>query len=194
MARTAPRGTYRTSTSSPDIARPSAIGVVHTGVALALLRVLSSYSWLNGAFIGKDAKFAPDFLAGSGLTMRITDPKMGFTHTAAASWVPGVLTGTVVPHAALFAWLIALGELGVSLSLVLDLFTRLGGLFAIVQAIINILVAGGSSQGATEVIGHNYMLALAGLVVIVAAAGRAYGLDRLLIARFPTSRLLRLVA
>jgi hypothetical protein len=42
------------------------VGVVHAGAALAILRILSSYSWLNSTFYGKDAKFAPDFLSGKG--------------------------------------------------------------------------------------------------------------------------------
>ncbi|MDQ2947783.1 MAG: hypothetical protein M3Y27_17920, partial [Acidobacteriota bacterium] len=53
-------------------------GVLAASTALALLRVFSSYSWLNGALIGKDAKFNPDFLAGPGLAMRILDPQKGF--------------------------------------------------------------------------------------------------------------------
>jgi len=69
----------------------------------------------------------------------------------------------------------------------------LGGAGAIFLTIVNVLVASGA-KNATDTIGHNYMLALVGLVVIIAAAGRAYGLDRLLVARFPTSRLLRLVS
>lgn len=82
------------------------------GASLALLRALSSYGWLSGAFSGKDAKFNSDFLAGPGLVTRITAPVKGFEHTAMAHWVANFLTGTVVPHAALFAWLIASGGRG----------------------------------------------------------------------------------
>ncbi len=80
---------------------------------------------------------------------------MGFVHTAANHTIVSFLTGTVVPHASLFAWLIALGELGVGVSLLLGLFTRLDGFFAIVQAATYMLVAGGSGA---DTIGHNYML------------------------------------
>jgi len=164
--------------------------VVAASTALAILRVLSSYSWLNGALVGKDAKFNPEFLDGSGLAMRILDPLKGFAHTALTEGVSHFLTNTVVPHAAVFAWLIALGELCVGVSLLLGLFTRVGGFFAIVQAVTNILVAGGNGA---DTIGHNYMLALVGLVVLLSAAGRTYGLDGLLIARFPNSRFLRFI-
>lgn len=118
---------------------------------------------------------------------------MGFAHTAVAPWVSSLLTGAVVPHASLFAWLIALGHSGVGLSLLLGLFARLGGAGAIVLGITNILVAGGAPN-ATDTIGSNYMLAVAGLAVLISAAGRSYGLDRLLIERFPNVRWLRVIA
>lgn len=167
--------------------------IVAAAAALAVLRILSSYSWLSGAFSGKDAKFSPDFLSGAGLAMRITDPLNGFAHTAVTPSIARLLTGTVLPHAQLFAWLIALSELAIGASMLLGLFARLGGLLAIVRALANILVAGHSSSGA-ETIGHNYMLALAGLVVLISAAGRAYGIDGWLVRRFPRSGLLRLVS
>jgi len=171
---------------------PLARGALSATAVLALLRIFSSYSWFSGAFGGKDAKFAPDFLSGAGLTQRINAPApMGFAHTAANHTVASFLTGTVVPHASLFAWLIALGELGVGVSLLLGLFTRLGGFFAIVQAATYMLVAGG---GGADTIGHNYMLILAGFVALLAASGRTFGLDQLLVSRFPDSRLLRVVS
>ncbi len=77
------------------------------------------------------------------------------------------------------------------MSLLLGPFTRLGGFFCVVQAVVNLLIAGKSGP---DTIGHNYLLALIGLIVLLTAAGRTYGLDGLLIARFPHSRLLRLVA
>jgi hypothetical protein len=81
------------------------VGVVHAAVALAILRILASYSWLNSTFYGKDAKLTPDFLSGKGLTMRINDLQMGFVHTVLMPWVATFLTGVVVPHATLFACL-----------------------------------------------------------------------------------------
>jgi len=152
---------------------------------------VSSFSWFSGAFLGADAKFAPAFLNGKGLATRITDPQKGFLHSAANGSVRDFLTGTVLPHAHLFAWLIALGELAVACSLVLGLLTRLGAALGIVQNVVYLLVAG--TNGA-DTVGHNYMLGLVGVVLAVTAAGRVGGLDRLLLARFPDSRLLRLLA
>ncbi len=162
--------------------------MLSAAVALALVRLLSSYIWLNGAFIGPDAKFAPDFLAGQGLASRITG---GFVHTALTSGIASWLTSTVVPHASLFAWLLALGEAAVGISMLLGLFTRLGSVLAIAQAIVNILVVGGAGA---DTIGQNYLLIILSLAFIAAAAGRTYGIDGILIRRFPNSRFLRLLA
>jgi hypothetical protein len=56
---------------------------------------------------------------------------------------------------------------------------------AIAQSIVNLLVAGGSGA---DTIGHNYLLIIA-LAFIAAAAGRIYGLDGMLIRRFPHVRI-----
>jgi thiosulfate dehydrogenase (quinone) large subunit len=175
--------------SAPVRSRPVDY-LVRVDASLALLRALSSYSWLTGALKGQDAKFTSHFLSGSGLAERINDPQKGFAHTAVSSDIANFLTGTVVPHASLFAWMIALSELMIGLSLLLGLFARLGGLGAILRAITNVLVGG----AAPETLGHNYMLALAGLVVLISAAGRAYGIDYYLIRKFPDSRFLRLLS
>lgn len=140
--------------------------------------------------MGKDAKFKLDFLNGAGLVSRINKPVTGFAHTALTHDVSAFLTGPVASHPSLFAWMIALSELAIGLSLLLGIFARLGGFIAILRAITNVLVAGSGA----EIIGHNYMLAIAGLVVMISAAGRAYGLDKLLIARFPDSRFLRIIS
>lgn len=148
--------------------------------------------WLSGAFMGKDAKFNPNFLSGAGSVSRITGGSNGgFVHTAVSSGVAAWLTGTVIPHASLFAWLLALGEAAVGISLLLGLFTRLGSFFVIVQAIVNLLVAAGSGA---DTIGHNYLLIILALAFIASAAGRRLGLDGLLLRRFPHSRLLHIIS
>jgi uncharacterized membrane protein YphA (DoxX/SURF4 family) len=165
-------------------------GLVAAAGSLALLRVLSSYSWLSGALMGKDAKFNSDFLAGRGLVERILDPVKGFAHTAVTPEVAKFLTDTVVPHASVFAWMIAISELAIGISLLFGIFARLGGFVAILRCITNVLVAG----TAAETVGHNYMLALAGLVVMISAVGRAYGVDGFLVGTFRDSGMIRVVS
>lgn len=48
------------------------------------------------------------------------------------------LTNTVIPHASLFAFMLALGEVAVGFSFLFGLFTRLGGVIAVLHSVVNI--------------------------------------------------------
>ncbi|OIK15152.1 hypothetical protein BIV60_10215 [Bacillus sp. MUM 116] len=172
------------NTSNTKTIQPKRL-VISAITALAILRILNSYNWLNGAFVGKDSKFAPDFLSGAGLASRING---GFVHTAINSGVASFLTDTVVPHASIFAWMLALGEACVGFSLLLGLFTRVGGFFAFTQGLVNILVVFG---GGADTIGQNYLLMVLGLIFILTSPGRVFGLDGLLLKKFPNFRILK---
>ena len=159
-----------------------------TAGAVIVLRIVSSLAWLDSALVGKDAKLAPDFLSGAGLNQRVAST---FVHTALSPALAAFLRDTVAPHPQTFAVLIAVGDLAIGVSLLFGLLTRLGGAFAIVRAIANVLIVGGAG---TDTIGFNAMLATAGAIALVTGAGRRFGLDRLLLARYPSSGLLRLLA
>jgi TQO small subunit DoxD len=79
-------------------------------------------------------------------------------------------------------------RIGISLSL--GLFTRLGSMLAILRAFTNILVAGGAGP---DTVGFNVMLMVAGAIGLNTGAGRRF-VDSLLLARWPSAKLLRLVA
>jgi hypothetical protein len=162
--------------------------VRHTKAAIVWLRICSSLAWLDSAFVGKDAKLAPAFLHGGELVSRIHTT---FVHTAIDSRVAQLLNSYVVPHAALFALLIAAADAAAGVSLAFGLFVRFGAAVAIARALVNIAVAGGAG---TDTIGYNAMLIVAALICIATAAGRKFGLDGPLIDRFPRSGLLRLIA
>jgi hypothetical protein len=166
--------------------RPTTIR--NTKAAVVWLRICSSFAWLDSAFVGKDAKFAPAFLHGSGLVSRV---HATFAHTAIDSRVAQLLSWYVVPHAALFALLIAAADAAAGVSLSLGVFVRLGAAIAILRALVNIAVAG---RAGTDTIGYNLMLVVAAAICIATAAGRKFGMDSWLIDRFPRNGLLRLFA
>ena len=145
----------------------------HASAAVVCLRVGSSLAWLDSAFVGKDAKWAPSFLSGAGLAERIRDT---FAHSAATPQVAALLRDVVLPHAQIFAVLIAVGDSIAGICLFLGLFARLGGAVAILRACVNVAVAAGMGADA---IGYNAMLALAGALVIWTDAGRIAGIDGL---------------
>jgi hypothetical protein len=162
--------------------------VQNTKSAVVWLRLCSSLAWLDSAFVGKDAKFHAAFLHGGDLVARI---QTTFVHTAIDSRVAQLLGWYVVPHAALFALLIAAADAAAGLSLGLGFFVRAGATIAILRALVNIAVAG---RAGTDTIGYNAMLIVAATICIGTAAGRKFGLDGRLIERFPRSRLLRYFA
>ena len=160
----------------------------NTKAAVVCLRICSSLAWLDSAFVGKDAKWAPAFIHGGGLVTRIHTT---FVHTAIDARVAQVLNWYVVPHAALFALLIAVADTVAGVSLGLGVFVRLGATIAIVRALSNIVVAAGAG---TDTIGYNAMLIVAAAICIATAAGRKFGLDARLVDRYPRAEALRLVA
>jgi hypothetical protein len=166
--------------------RPATIR--NTKSAVVWLRICSSLAWLDSAFVGGDAKLAPAFLHGGALASRIHTT---FVHTAIDSRVAQLLNWYVIPHAALFALLIAAADVAAGFSLAFGVFVRLGATIALVRALTNIAVAGGAG---TDTIGYNLMLVVAAAIFIATAAGRKFGLDGWLIDRFPRNRGLRLLA
>ncbi|MFZ0661242.1 MAG: TQO small subunit DoxD [Acidobacteriaceae bacterium] len=160
----------------------------HAQSAVVWLRVVSSLAWLDSALIGKDSKLAADFRSGAELVMDVN------THFVRSTIVPGIvsfLQDVVVPHAHAFALLVGVTDLVIGILLLFGLFTKLGCALGIGRSIWNILIAGGASF---DVIGFNSMLILAAIIVIATGAGRRYSIDRFLLKRWPSSRVLRLVA
>lgn len=162
--------------------------VLHAKPAIVWLRVLSSLAWIDSAFVGKDAKFAPAFINGTDLATRVNHT---FVHTALDSRIAQLLTLYVAPHAAIFALLIAVADAAIGISLALGLLVRLGAAIAIARALVNIAVAGGAGP---DTIGYNALLIVVAGICIVTAAGRKFGFDAQLIARYPRSGALRIIA
>jgi uncharacterized membrane protein YphA (DoxX/SURF4 family) len=158
-------------------------------VALVALRILTSWPWINGAFFGSDSKVGSYFLSGAFLKARISGP----TGFAAHSLYPSVghfVATTIYDNASFWAWIIFLGEATAGILLMLGLFTRIGGLVASLSALANLLAAAG---GGADTIGQNYLLLVIGILFIFAAPGRRFGLDGLILQRFPNVSWLRLL-
>jgi hypothetical protein len=80
----------------------------------------------------------------------------------------------VVPNMAWMGWLIFLMEAFVAVSLILGLFTRLGGLAALIQA-VNLYIGVSAVPG--EWPWTYIMLSILGLIFLAIPAGRIFGLD-----------------
>ena len=87
----------------------------------------------------------------------------------------------VVPNLSWMGWIIFLMEAFVAVSLILGLFTRLGGLAGLLQA-INLYIGVGYAPG--EWYWTYGMLATLGLVFLAVPTGRRFGMDAWLRPRF----------
>lgn len=83
----------------------------------------------------------------------------------------------VAPNMAWFGWVVWLMEAFVAVSLILGLFTRLGGLAALVQA-INLYI--GVTAAPFEWYWTYGMLSILGLIFLAVPTGRVWGLDALI--------------
>ncbi len=92
------------------------------------------------------------------------------------------LHGAVIPHPRVFAALVTAGELGAGLALVTGTATRLGAGVACLL-FVNYMVLKGAVPWAPSS-NDAAFLAIA-LAVLLGAAGRWYGFDRILAARWP---------
>ena len=100
-------------------------------------------------------------------------------------WYKAFLQNTVLPHASLFATLQTYGEVVVGLGLILGLFTRLTAVIGLVLS----LNYGLATQWMTFVQQGFHLLLITSMVIfLVAGAGRAWGLDAVLLPRLRALR------
>ena len=89
------------------------------------------------------------------------------------------LQSVVVPHFHLFAWLLGLTEVAIGLSLVLGLFTRVGALLGVLQA-VNLLIAQGRTPEGPSI----YLAILAAnFFVLLTPSNRRFSVDNWLASR-----------
>jgi uncharacterized membrane protein YphA (DoxX/SURF4 family) len=97
-------------------------------------------------------------------------------------WYQAFVRGVLLPHVSTFANVVIAGELFVAIALFLGVATRLAGVVAIVL-LANYLSAKGlpiwspASNDAADIV--------LALLVVAGAAGRVFGIDRVLARRFP---------
>jgi uncharacterized membrane protein YphA (DoxX/SURF4 family) len=100
------------------------------------------------------------------------------------------LEGVVLPNGLLFSQLVTLGELAVGISLLLGLFTRVGGL-GTAFLVLNYMLLKGLVNNSGSI---DRLFLLASVAFILASAGLVWGLDGALRHVFTTNPLTRWVA
>jgi thiosulfate dehydrogenase (quinone) large subunit len=148
------------------------------GAWLALARILTGAIWLIHAL--------PKFMHGDEFV-----PPNGFFATYLQTGIAKTagpyhdfLVNVVQPNAIVFADLVRVGELLVGVSLVLGLFTRLGGFFGIVLP-LDYMAARGAFSSINALSSGDAALALLSAISFVLPTGRVAGFDALLTRRRP---------
>jgi uncharacterized membrane protein YphA (DoxX/SURF4 family) len=101
-------------------------------------------------------------------------------------WYQEFLRGVVVPHATLFSYLVMTGELIAGILLLTGTLTRVGGAIAMLL-FVNYMWAKGRWFWSPD--SEDAAVFFSALVVMLGAAGRAWGVDAILARRWPRSLL-----
>lgn len=131
------------------------------------------YPAVSARFVGFQPKRVAEFAAGNPV-----------------GWYKDFLEQTVLPHASVFATLQAYAEAAVGLGLVLGLFTGLSAFVGLFLTVNYGLATQWMSFGQQ---GFHVLLGTSMIIFLAAHAGRAWGVDYLLLRASP-SRLLRAIA
>ncbi len=145
------------------------------------VRALVGAVWLNG---GLEKLLNPDF------------PRQFADSLAAGGFVSqappffrGLMQGTVIPNAELFAQLMRAGELTLGIALILGLLTNLAALGSAALSVMILLSQGGvglgTGLGTPEFLTMNALVALVSVVILFSAAAKALSVDFRLAKRSP---------
>ncbi|HEX9840003.1 MAG TPA: hypothetical protein VGA72_11675 [Anaerolineales bacterium] len=148
-------------------------------IGMIISRLVYGYLWYTQLLWKLPPQFGcpPDFAVSTGLQERtsgLCDWVGLMVIYSKLSIQSDLVERFVVPNMAVAGWFVWLMEAFVAVSLILGLFTRLGGLAALVQA-VNLYI------GVTAIPFEWYwtygMLSVLGLVFLAVPTGRVFGLD-----------------
>ena len=152
------------------------VKAVWTKLTIAWIADLIPYPTVSPRFLGVQPKLVGQFAAGNPIT-----------------WYKEFLENTVLPNAAVFATLQAFGEAAVGFGLVLGFLTGLAALVGLFLSLVFGLANQWMSFGQQ---GFHLLLVTSMVIFLGARAGRAWGLDALILRRASAGarRWLRLIA
>ena len=148
-------------------------------IGMIISRIVYGYLWYTQLLWKLPPTFGcpPDFAVTTDITARTTGlcDWVGIM-TLYSKWPlqASLVKSLVVPNMSWMGWLIWLMEAFIAVSLILGLFTRLGGLAALIQA-VNLYI--GVTAAPHEWYWTYGMLATLGLVFLAVPTGRVFGID-----------------
>jgi thiosulfate dehydrogenase [quinone] large subunit len=146
---------------------------------VALIRIAVGYHFFTAAL----AKVSPAYLNGKIMATQLA----GGIGKDPFVWHRAFIEAQVLPHAHLFNYLTAFGELAIGISLLTGCLVRISSSFgAFYQA--NIFLSVGFATGGA-LFALNRLYILLHIIFVLASAGRSLGLDCILKKAFPRSPL-----
>jgi thiosulfate dehydrogenase [quinone] large subunit len=106
----------------------------------------------------------------------------GWVQHVPTAWYKNFLLNIAMPHPTILSYLVVYGEILVGLALIFGVMTRLSAVAALFMN-FNYQLASGWQSGASGLV--NKIFIVCELVVFLAAAGRAFGIDRILHKKYP---------
>jgi thiosulfate dehydrogenase (quinone) large subunit len=148
---------------------------VWTKLTIAVAVGVIPYPAVSSRFLAFQPKRVAEFAAGNPI-----------------AWYKEFLENSVIPHATVWAMLQAYGEVAVGVGLVLGLLTGFSALVGLFLAVNYGLATQWMSFGQQ---GFHLLLTTSMIIFVTARAGRAWGLDALILSRAPAgaTRWLKLV-
>ena len=157
-----------------------------SGSGLALVRIAFGLYFLGSAF----KKTTGQWFVDGGPVTEFVQKNL----PQATAFYRPFLESTVLPNADLFADLVTLGEWVVGFSLLLGLFTRLGGLLSVLLVGNFLLTKGVTSLTGGGAISTDILFFAAGIGCAIGAAGLVWGLDGALRRQFAGNPITRWLA
>lgn len=143
---------------------------------LAVLRIFTGVFWLSH---GVPKLLNPQFFGASGIMAGM----LREANSGSSGPYTNFIAHVVLPNADLFSHLVAWGETLTGLSLLLGLFTRVGGFFGVFLP-LNYLLMRGSNLNLTSIGGLESAAMALGFISLVLPTGLVWGLD----GKLPVSR------
>ncbi|MCX7919246.1 MAG: DoxX family membrane protein [bacterium] len=141
---------------------------------IACLRIAVGYFFFQAGWTKLTGRFISN-------NMLLTTLNEWVQHIPTA-WYKNFMVNFVMPHTTIFSYLVVYGEIFIGLALMFGLMTRLSAAVAFVMN-LNYHLATSWQSGAAGMI--NKIFIICELVILISAAGRVFGLDRILHKKYP---------
>ncbi|MFB3895865.1 MAG: TQO small subunit DoxD [bacterium] len=141
---------------------------------MAVLRIAIGYFFLIAGW----QKLVAGFISRNMLLTTLND----WVQNVHVLWYKHFLLEYAIPHNTLFAFLVTYGEIFIGLALIFGVAIRGTALLALLMS-LNYELASGWRPGAGAII--NKLFIICEIIILLSAAGRVFGIDRILRKKYP---------